>query len=279
MVEEPAPYTGTPPPQDTAWHSGLDADLKGHVANRGWDKLDATSALQQAVKAHREAERLIGVPAEQVLRLPKDINDTEGYGRIYKALGAPADAKEYDFSGVKFADNSELNPEFAEGLRGLAAKLHLPKDGAVEVAKWVASTIDADEAKETAEYTAKLTAEKETLAKNWGANAGVNKIIAQNAATKLGVDAEAMAALEKSIGYAKVMDMFRNIGSKIGEDKFVNNGNGSGSDVMTADQAQAKLDMLARDEGWMTKFNAGDITAKTEFDNLTKLITAARMQK
>jgi hypothetical protein len=250
--------------------------LKGHVANRGWDKLDANTALAQAVKAHREAEKLIGVPAEQVLRLPKDVNDAEGYGRIYKALGAPADAKEYDFSGVKFADNSELNPEFAEGLRGLAAKIHLPKDAAVEVAKWVASTIDSDEQKETAEYATKLATEKDTLIKNWGANAGVNKIVAQNAATKLGVDAEAMSALEKTVGYAKVMEMFRQIGSKIGEDKFVNNGNGPGSDVMTADQAQAKIDLLAKDEGWMAKFNAGDVQATSEFDNLTKLITASK---
>jgi hypothetical protein len=52
-----------------AWHTGLDSELIGHATNRGWDKLDGKAAAQAALKAHRDAERHLGVPAEQVLRL------------------------------------------------------------------------------------------------------------------------------------------------------------------------------------------------------------------
>lgn len=259
------------------WRTGLDADLLGHVANRGWDKLKADEVAQQAVKAHREAEKLIGVPAEQVLRLPKDANDKDGFARIFKALGVPEDPKTYDFTGVKTEAGIVIAPELAEKVRGIAATLHLPPAAAIDMAKAVLAIQTEGPAKAVAEYAVKLAQEKDALAKNWGANAGVNKIVAENAAQKLGVTVEEIKALESSVGYARVMEMFRNIGARIGEDKFVNQGQGGGNNAMTAEQAQAKLDALGRDAEWMKRYDAGDVTAMAEFDNLTKLVTAARM--
>ena len=46
--------------------------------------------------------------------------------------------------------------------------------------------------------------------------------------------------LKKLVGYAQVMEMFRTIGTKIGEDRFIMSPNGgTGADgIMTRDQAQ-----------------------------------------
>ena len=47
---------------------------------------------------YREAEKLIGAPASQLLRLPADPSkDMDGMKAVWQRLGAPSDAKEYDF--------------------------------------------------------------------------------------------------------------------------------------------------------------------------------------
>lgn len=255
---------------DKPWFDGYDADLTAHIQNRGWDKISAKDALAQAVKSHREAEKLIGVPQEQLLRFPKDINDKDAYKAIHQRLGKPADPKEYDFKGVQYADKSDIDENFSNTIRGLSDKLNLSKDGALELARGIVGLIDKGEADETTDYTTKLAAEKETLKTNWGSNAAANKITAENAAAKLGVDAEGISALEKTIGYAKVMEMFRKIGAQMGEDKFVMNG-GPGGGALTKEQADQKLAAYEKDEEWQKKFWAGDTATVQEFNNLTRI--------
>lgn len=273
---QPSP---TPTPAPATWYSGFDADTQAHVQNRGWDKLQPNDALTQAIKAHREAEKLIGVPAEKVLRLPKDINDKEGYGRIFNALGVPSDPKDYDFSGVKFADQSEPGPEFIENVRGLAAKYHLNKDDAKSLAADLVKQTDEQRASTMADYTAKLAQEQEALKTNWGAgNYNANLITARNAYDKIleNVPADqrtaAMSALEKAVGYSTIMEMFRKIGAGLGEDKFVRT-EGPAGGALTKEQAQQKLDANGKDEVWVAKLNKGDTATVQEFHNLTRLIS------
>lgn len=273
-MSEAGQTTTTTTTTAATWHDGFDSDLKSHIANRGWDKLDANAALAQAIKAHREAEKLIGIPAENLLRAPKDANDKENLGKIYDRLGVPKDAKEYDFTGIKFTDGNEPDETFINRVRDLSAKYHLPKDEARALASDLLKTIEEDDASETATYQATLAEQKAQLEKNWGAaNMAANKITAQNAAAKLGVTPEQIAELEKSIGYASLMEMFRKIGAGMGEDKFVNNQAGGAGGALTREQAQAKLDGLMKDDVWLEKFNKGDALASQEFHNLTRLVT------
>jgi hypothetical protein len=269
MVDEPAPGTGG---GDKPWFEGYDADSVAHIQTRGWDKLSLKDAVAQAVKAHREAEKLIGVPQDQLLRFPKDANDKEAWSKIHARLGVPADPKEYDFAGVKFSDGTELDQAFADRVRGLATKYHLSKDDAKGLASDLVKSIEEDEGTETNDYAAKLAQEKDALTKNWGANYNANMIVAQNAAAKLGLTPEEVAALEKTTSYSRVMEMFRNVGVRMGEDKFINNGGGGGSNPMTKEQAQATLDQRQADSEWVKKLDAGDSATVQEFDNLTRLI-------
>ena len=116
--------TGGNPP----WY-GTNADpvLVGHLQNRGWDKLEPTSAALAAAKAHSEAEKLIGGRAEDRVVWPKDAADAEGWNRVNGRLGVPSDTKEYDFSSVKFADGSPVDDEFANVLRA-----ELPEGSCIE---------------------------------------------------------------------------------------------------------------------------------------------------
>ncbi len=264
----------TPPPP-TAWHTGIanaDPELIGHITNKGWHEKPVAEAAYEAAKAHRDAEKLIGVPANQLVRLPTDAADEAGWSNVWARLGAPKDAKDYDFTPVKNAKGDPIDAKLADVVRAAAAKYHLPKDAAAGLAQEFIKFNDTNSAAATVEEQAKLADEYKALDTNWGANKDANMFVAKKAAQALGVSPETVQALEKQIGYAKVMEMFRAIGSKIGEDKFVTSDRPAGG-VMTREQAQAKLSELKHDTAWANRFLAGDVAAKREMEALTILIS------
>lgn len=266
------------------WYgTNIDAVDLGHLQNRGWDKLDASAAAIAAAKAHREAEKLIGARVngytgkyEDLLVFPKDAADTEGWNRFNARAGVPTDAKEYDFSNVKFSDGTELDAKFTDPLRAALQKAHVSKADAAEVVKAIVSTVEADEKSSAETQQLDLEQEREKLRINWGSNVEPNLIVARNTAQTLGIAPEAVDALEKQIGYAAVMEMFRSIGQRIGEDSFVKSTTPGVNTPMTLEQAQAEMDTLMNDATFYTKLQAGDASAKKQFDNLTRMISAGR---
>lgn len=264
--------------ENVAWHStvpGITAEDIGHITTKGWDKLPPGEAALNAVRAHREAEKFVGAPTTELLRLPKDPNAPEWAG-VWERLGAPKDKTGYDFSAVekKGADGTTVeNAKFVDTMREIAGTLHLPKDAAARVAQEFAKYQDGITMAETTEKAAKLTEEKAALTKNWGSNAEPNLFIAKQAAAKLGVSVEAVNALESVIGYKATMEMFHTIGTKIGEDKFLANPQDKTGGVMSRDQAVARLKELKRDEAWGKRLLAGDNVALREMRDLSVMIT------
>lgn len=271
----PAPGNTTAAP---AWYSAASPDQIGHLQNRGWDKLDPAAAALAAAQAHREAEKLIGGRVEDRLVMPKDAGDTEGWDRFNARVGVPKDLKEYDFSGVKFADGSPIDDNFANAIRAELQKAHVSKADAPSFVKALVSLVEGDEAKETQEYQAKLDAERESLRISWGPNTTNFLTVARNTAATLGVTPEEVDALEKQVGYSRVMQMFLKIGQMTGEDQFVTNNNGGGGkpQPMTYEQAEFELNQLMSDATFYAKLQSGDTASKKQFDNLTRLVSAGR---
>lgn len=254
------------------WYAGADPETTGWLQNRGWDKIDAKTAALNAVKSYREAEKHIGAPPDQLLRMPKDAADTENWGKLYTKLGVPDKAEGYDFKDVKATDGTELNTDLATRLRTIAHENKMTPAAAKAMASSYVKLMDEAKAGESAEYARTLENEKGTLRTNWGGNAASNMVIAQNAAAKLGVEPDALKTLEKTVGYSKVMDMFRKIGVTMGEDRFIGGGPGGNPNLgMSAQQAGAELETLMSDNAWVSKFENGDKSALQQFDNLTRL--------
>ena len=250
----------------TPWYDGkvTDPELVGYFASRGWDK-DPTVAAIEAGKAHRAAEKFIGIPAGELIRLPKNMADSEAMRPIYERLGVPKDPKDYDFSAVKDADERTLSIA-----RETAAKLLISKDQAPQLAQ-VLAKIQKDAADATlADRTAKLAEEKAALDKSWGPNKEANMIVARATALKLGVTPEQVSALEGVVGYKAVMDMFLSVGGKIGEDTFVRNEKGAGG-VMTREMAAEKVAELKSDPAWTKRYLAGDKAAAKELQQLISI--------
>lgn len=254
---------------DKPWFDGADPEIVGHFQNRGLSDKTASVAAIEMAKAHRAAEALIGLPAERLIRLPADAGDSEGWRAVHQRLGVPKEATDYDFSTVKIGDQP-LAADLSDSLRAVALKANVSKDGAVEVAKAVATVLDTRAKAAESERLATLTTARETLKASWGANFEGNMFVAKNAAAALEVSPEAIAALEASIGYDKVMQMFRNIGAKIGEDKFVSNINPNLPGVKTREQAVAEKADLMNDTAWRDRYLAG---GRDEVRHMTALNT------
>ncbi len=267
---------GAAPGAPAPWYqgvAGVDSEIIGHITNTGWDKKSAAEAAVEAVKSWKAAEKHIGVPADRLLRLPENAADEQGWNAVWSKLGQPTEAKGYDFSTVKYADGTAPDEQFLERMRNAAFKMHVPKEAAAELTREVVKYLEHEDTNETAEKQAALAQQKANLKKNWGQNEAANMFVAQRAAQALGIDPATVAQLEGVIGYDKIMEMFRSIGSRIGEDKFITGAQGGNAGPMTREQAVAQVSELKADKVWVTAYLNGDSEKRRQMNALTSIIT------
>lgn len=272
MLDPIIPDPGKP------WFDGkvTDAEVIGHIQTKGWDKKTADEVAIEAIIAHRAAEKLIGAPATEMVRIPKADAAEADMKAFWQKLDAGAEAKDYDLSTIKRADGSALDEKLTSTIQAAAVANLVPKAKVLGFAAAIVKHLDGETAEKLAVDTAALAADKAKLDASWGVNKEVNLFVAKQAAAKLGIAPEAIAALEGQIGYAAVMEMMRTIGTKIGEDRFVSNpGPGGGSNtVMSKEQAVSRLAELKADKAYVGRYMAGGAAEKREMEALNLLINS-----
>lgn len=257
-----------------SWFDGADAELVGHLQNKGWHDKPANEVALAAIAAHREAEKYIGVPAERIAHLPKDASDAAGIAAFRAKIGVPAEAAKYDLGELKFADGTSPDPKFNDWLKETAFKAGIPQSAVQQLAQDFTKFVEDGSKAGDAASAVKLAEGKAELAKNWGQNEVINLEIAKRGAAAVGISPEAVAAMERTDGYAKTMEAFRQIGVLNGEAKFIGAGNGPGGSngVMTQEQAVARKGELMNDQGWVSRYMAGDVAANKELGDLLRII-------
>lgn len=254
------------------WHEGVEAETLGFWQNKGLDVADPKAVLSGVTKMYRDAEKHFGVPADQLLKMPKADAKPEEIKAFWGKLGAPADAKEYDFSTVKGADGNPIAQPLADAIRSAAASAYLPKDAAAKVAAAVVKHLDDTRAADSAVTTAKLGEEKALLAKNWGPKFDFNHLQAMEGARRLGITPEAVKALEGQIGYAAVMESMRKIGAGTSEDTFIERGVGGSGVVTTREGAVSRKAELMADKDWGARYLKGGAAEAAEMNALNQMI-------
>lgn len=83
------------------WYEGADAEVIGFVQNKKWEN------PLQVVDAYRSLEKFQGVPAEQIVKLPKDDNPEE-WGKVWGRLGRPESSDKY--GEFKAAEGVNVDP-------------------------------------------------------------------------------------------------------------------------------------------------------------------------
>lgn len=270
-----APAALTPPAAPAApaakWHDGVAPEVLGFWQNKGLPLDSPKDFGLKLTELYKGAEKFIGVPPDQVIKIPKSDAPAEDIRAYYERLGAPKEAKDYDLSAVK-------DPGISEAMRAAMHERGVSKDAAVAIASSVARAIESKSTSDTTELAATLQAQKDALAKNWGDKFQYNQLQAIEGARRLGIDKDGVAALEKTIGYDKVMEAMRKIGAHTREDTFVERGAGGPvGDVTTLEGAQARKNELMADKTWVEKYNAGDPAAKREMTRLNQMITGVSL--
>lgn len=257
----------------TPWHQGkLDAELIGHAQNAGWKLDDPAELAASAVKAHREAQKYIGVPPDQIVKLPKDQNDEAGWNAVRQRLGMPKEAKEYDLSGVKFADGTEIEAAFADTMRGALHKAGVAKDSAPEVVRAVVNFMEEADRAEQTERTAAWERTKAALETDWGPNFARNSAIAAQGAEVFGLDQKDIEALKDHPSYPKLIKSFLKVGLMNKEPAFVDAaGRAANNGVMSREQAVARHAEMMTDGEFMKRLTNGDPKANRELEDVLRM--------
>ncbi len=280
-MTEPTPTptpSPTPTPTPASWHEGVEAETIGFWQNKGLKLDDPKAFATDLTKLYRDAEKHFGVPADQLLKMPKADAKPEEWSAFHQRLGAPKEAKEYDFAPIKYGDGTELEPAFVDTLRAAFHARGVPKEAATEVTRAVVKYLeDADKA-EGAVGVAKLAEERALLEKNWGgkdsATYNYNHLKAMEGARRLGITPDAVKLMENNIGYAGVMDAMRKIGAGTSEDTFIERGATGGGRPTTREGAVSRKAELMADGAWAKRYLAGGMAEKQEMDGLNMMIDA-----
>ncbi|UOF83095.1 hypothetical protein [Caudoviricetes sp.] len=244
----------------TDWTTGLTEDSRGYVQNKGFQN------PAMVIDSYRSLEKLLGAPKERLLRLPEK-DDAPEWGDVYNRLGRPATANDYKIDvppemggDGKFADWAKTN--FHElGLskkqaEGLAGRWN-------EYQKNVMSQSNENLAYQNQQQEASLKRE-------WGAAFDQNMNMAKRAAQTFGMDGATIDKLESAMGFSGIMKFMHSLGSKLGEDSFVQGGasNQSGFGILSPEAAKNRINSLRGDPEFVKRYTAGDVSAKDEMFKL-----------
>lgn len=252
----PAPVAAAPTGD---WTKGLSEDMRGFVANKGF------TGPEMVLESYVNLEKLRGVPAERLLKIPEKMDDPAWATEIYPKLGRPATAKEYKITmpekGGDEAFAGKAKDWFFDA--GLSQS-----QGEKLSAKWnehVASVVEEQKSVQQA----KDVQERSALKKEWGLafEENINKSV--NAAKQFGINDETLKKMGDAVGYATVAKMMHSIGSKIAEDGFISGAKGSSfGSAMTPEAARHKINSLRADPDFVKRYTRGEGPAIEEMGRL-----------
>jgi len=233
---------------------GLDAEATSLVTERQWKHPN------DVIKSYRNLEKLTGVPAEQIIKLPKG-DDPKAWNEVYTRLGRPEKAADYKLPVPEGQDGS-----FAKTAADWFHEAGVTQAGATRLAtKWNEFQA-AQQQQQAAQIAARDTEQVNALKSEWGVN--YDRLAGQvdKAAETFGMKPEPLAALKQVMGPKEAMQFMQKIGSKLGvEDAQFHDGAApQGFNNMSPEQAQAEIKRLQNDKLFAQEFNSKDPRVKSE---------------
>lgn len=249
--------TTTPAPSE--WYSSFPDDLKSKVQQKNFKDPAAMA------ESYFNVEKLIGHPAERLLKLPENMSDKEAMKAIFGKLGRPEKSDDYKVPMPEKGGDEN----FAKAAKSMFHEAGLTVSQGEELTNrwngWINETQKANEAAKVA----KVEADDKALRKEWGAAFEQNIKTGAQAAKTFGLTEEQINSLQEHLGLPSTMKFFYHIGSKLGEADFVTaSSTGSGKGILSPGAANARIQQLGKDKEFMNKYANGDRAAIEEMTNL-----------
>lgn len=250
-----------------AWLPDATPEVAGYVQNKAWQ------SPADMLSSYQNLEKVFGAEkAGRTAVIPSD-DDVEGWTKLHAKLGRPEQANGYELPVPEGADKA-----FSEQAAAWFHEAGLSKKAAQHItAKWNEHMTQAAQAMAQAEEQ-KLQAEHQALERDWGAGdaAAVNREMARRAAVALGLDEQAIDALQKASGFSKTMKALAKVGEMLGERPAAGFGGSTGF-AMTPEAARSKKESLMADKEFREKAMADPNSAQwREIQRLTEIIVSAQ---
>jgi hypothetical protein len=262
-----------PAPAAAPWYANFgDADL------RGWTELKKFENPEAAMKSAREAEKLIGVPKDQLVRIPQpNAEGVQDLNPVYDRLGRPKTPEEYRIPTV------EGGEEFAKTMAPLLHRVGMNQAQVEQLATgwntYMKTAVDAQNNAQALEEQADLT----KLHQEWPGQTYTEReemgrrYARQVVAPALGITndgelAEVLGNIEEAIGTAKFLKIMAKGGESLGEGRFVA-GRGNPTFGMTPEGARARMKELNADADFRARVmrNGKDGPEMQEMDRLARV--------
>tara|TARA_R100000900_G_scaffold144615_1_gene128919 strand:- start:2739 stop:3512 length:774 start_codon:yes stop_codon:yes gene_type:complete len=207
----------------------LPEDLSNEPSLRNFDDVG------KLAKSYVNLVKKMGVPSEQLVKLPTNGDYTE----VYNQLGRPSDP-----AGYEIDISNDLNKDYAEN----AHKLGLSKDQAREIYNWISTKHQQQESQQKDLYQEQVRQGVDSLRKEWGNNFDAETQIAKQAFLQL-ADAEMVQTMEESgLGNSpQMIKLFNRVGQILKEDGMLQNDVAFGDSGGRA-SIQDKLDKIMDSE-------------------------------
>lgn len=266
MVDAPPPAappvvppTAPNPQEQNAWMAGFNEDQKGYVQTKGY------KGPADLVDAYRNAEKLLGVPADRVLKLPEKFDAPE-MRAIYERLGMPKDAKEYGIIAPKEGGDPKLTEAFVTtfheaGVSKSAAEKIVGKWNEFQVEKQKQIIADAN---------AKYAQDDAALKKEWGAAYDQNINLGKEAVRVMGLTKEQVNAVGGALGFKGLSELLLKLGSATREDVFIGGGSIK-SQILAPEAAKHQIKALINDMDFGRRLQAGEKEATDKWTALHQM--------
>ena len=208
--------------------TSLPDDLAREPSLRNFDSVD------KLAKSYVHAVRKMGVPADQLMRVPQNADDP-AWNDVYNSMGRPETPDQYYFD-ERFADAN------LDDFRNIAHNLGLSQNQAEKILDMY-SQANYDQMQEAETRHGEMQAQGiNALQKEWGKSYNENVELARRAFTNF-ASKEALDIMEDSgLGnHPEIVKMFSKIGNLLKEDGIMVGEPGIG-DALSPAMAQEKID-------------------------------------
>ena len=260
-----------PAPVQDHWTktAGIEGEDLGWLQNRGVDKKDLNGAFAEVLKTARNAEKRLGAPADELLRLPKDMSDSEAMASVYDRLGRPATAEDYNLEAGEDQASIDFTNHFAAKAHeyGLTAKQ--AEAMYEDLDNYFTEFHEAQEETSTTEAAAAY----EGLKSEWGETFDYNIALAKEAAAATGANQEEIDALQSALGSsAEVLKFFNRLAQGRAESIFKGGDLPlAASGTTTPEGAKARIEELKADPAWAKKLLNNDADVTRQYKSLVRL--------
>lgn len=267
-----APASGEKPP----WFAErYPAEQHDFIKNKGWDGDPAI------LESYINLEKIMGADkANRTLLLPKEDATPEEREDFYRKAGITApEKKEAYYEGLEIPEQM-LSTPLVQGAPDFFQKAGVPK----EMAQKVMKEVIAAETQMEQQFQTESKNQLQEIALKYGTKFADKAELGKRAATASGIDEATMDKIERSIGTAKMMEMFFHFGENMVEGTPPGPGEGGGNQfrLSTAD-AQTKVNNLFGDAAFMARYTSPNEAIRKpaieEMERYQKIIAEGSVKK